>query len=285
MRFVSYATDAGRGLAAMDGDRVWGRPAGDPAYPGDLHALIAAGPEALREAYGRLREAPALDPHAIEWLPPVTSASKMLCVGRNYREHAVEMGDAVPEYPVIFARFPSSLIGHESPLVRPRASREFDYEGELVVVIGRRGRHIPRLRALDHVAGYSLFNDGSLRDYQTRTSQYTMGKNFDGTGAFGPAFITADELPPGARGLWLETRLNGRVMQRATIDDMIFDIPTLIATISEVMTLEPGDVIVTGTPSGVGKARQPPVFLTPGDICEVEVTGLGILRNPVVDEA
>jgi 2-keto-4-pentenoate hydratase/2-oxohepta-3-ene-1,7-dioic acid hydratase in catechol pathway len=285
MRFASYRTDAGRGVAAVEGHQVHGILSRDPEYPGDLHVLIARGPDALRHAHARLLAAPALDLTTIAWLPPVACASKILCVGRNYREHAEEMGGSVPDYPMIFARFPSSLVGHEGALIRPRASREFDYEGELVAVIGRPGRHIPKAAALDYVAGYSLFNDGSLRDYQTRTSQYTMGKNFDATGGFGPAFVTADEVPPGARGLWLETRLNGAVMQRASTDDMIFDIPTLIETISEVMTLEAGDLLVTGTPSGVGKARQPPVFLKPGDICEVEVTGLGILRNRVIEEA
>ena len=285
MRFVNYETEAGRGVAVVDGGLLRGRLSDDPAYPGGVHALVAAGPDALRTAHARLRHAPVLDPQTIRWLPPGVGASKTLCVGRNYREHAAEMGGPVPDYPVVFARFPSSLVGHREPLVRPRASREFDYEGELAVIIGRRGRHISRTRALDHVAGYSLFNDGSVRDYQARTSQYTMGKNFDGSGAFGPALVTADEIPPGARGLRLETRLNGAIVQRASTDDMIFDVPTLIATISEVMTLEAGDVIVTGTPSGVGKARQPPVFLVPGDVCEVEVTGLGILSNPVVDEA
>jgi 2-keto-4-pentenoate hydratase/2-oxohepta-3-ene-1,7-dioic acid hydratase in catechol pathway len=285
MRLASYRTDAGRGVAAVAGNRVHGLVSGDSGYPGDLHALIARGPDALRDAHARLLTAPAVDPAAMTWLPPVLGASKILCVGRNYREHAVEMGDAVPTYPLIFARFPSSLVGHAQPLVRPRASHELDYEGELVAVIGRPGRHISEADALDHVAGYSLFNDGSLRDYQSRTSQFTLGKNFDGTGGFGPAFVTADEVPPGARGLWLETRLNGQVMQRASTDDMIFDIPTLIATISEVMTLEAGDLIVTGTPSGVGKARKPPVFLKPGDICEVEVRGIGVLKNPVVQEA
>jgi 2-keto-4-pentenoate hydratase/2-oxohepta-3-ene-1,7-dioic acid hydratase in catechol pathway len=284
MRFASYQTEAGRGVAAVAGDRMHGLVSNDPGYPGDLHTLIGRGVDALREAHARLLQAPPLDLNAIRWLPPLMGPGKILCVGRNYRDHAVELGGSVPDYPMIFARFPSILVGHDAPLVRPRASHEFDYEGELVAVIGRPGRHISRASALDHVAGYSLFNDGSLRDYQTRTSQFTLGKNFDGTGAFGPTLVTADEVPPGGRGLWLETRLNGTVMQRASTDEMIFDVAALIEAISEVMTLEAGDLIVTGTPSGVGAARTPPVFLTPGDLCEVEVTGLGILRNPVRDE-
>ncbi len=284
MRFATVRINGQPALAALIGNEIRGLAASDPGYPGDLPALVARGPEALAEAHQRLRSADVVNPSAVAWLPPFGAPGKFLCIGRNYKEHAEEMGGSVPTYPVVFTRFASSLVGHEAPMVRPHVSHEFDYEGELVVVIGRRGRHISRKAALDHVAGYSIFNDGSLRDYQTRTSQYTMGKNFDGTGAFGPAFVTADEVPPGAEGLWLETRVNGVVMQRASTDAMIFDIRTIVATISEVMTLEPGDVIATGTPSGVGKARTPPVFLTPGDVCEVEITGLGTLRNPVVQE-
>ena len=169
--------------------------------------------------------------------------------------------------------------------MRPRASEKLDYEGELVAVIGKGGRHIPRAAALSHVCGYSIFNDGSIRDFQLRTPQWTVGKNFDNTGPFGPVFVSADELPPGAHGLKIETRLNGRVMQSATTADLIFDVATLVALISEAMTLEPGDLIITGTPAGVGAARKPPVFMKADDICEVEIEGIGILRNPIVDEA
>jgi acylpyruvate hydrolase len=190
-----------------------------------------------------------------------------------------------PDYPTLFARFPSSLIAHVEPIVRPRASEKLDYEGELVAVIGKGGRHIPRAAALSHICGYSIFNDGSIRDFQLRTPQWTVGKNFDNTGPFGPVFVSADELPPGAHGLKIETRLNGRVMQSATTADLIFDVATLVALISEAMTLEPGDFIITGTPAGVGAARKPPVFMKAGDICEVEIEGIGILRNPIVDEA
>jgi len=215
----------------------------------------------------------------------VRRPGKIVCVGLNYAAHSRESGHEPPAYPTLFARFASSLVGHETPLVRPRVSSELDYEGELAVVIGRGGRHIPRQAALDHVAGYSLFNDASVRDYQRKTPQWTVGKNFDGTGAFGPCLVTPDELPPGCKGLRLQTRLNGRVMQEASTADMLFDVESLIAAISEVMTLEPGDVLVTGTPEGVGHARKPPVFMAPGDVCEVEVEGLGVLRNTVAAEA
>jgi acylpyruvate hydrolase len=190
-----------------------------------------------------------------------------------------------PDYPTLFARFSSSLIAHGEPIVRPRISDNLDYEGELLAVIGKGGRCIPRAAALSHVCGYSIFNDGSIRDFQLRTPQWTVGKNFDNTGPFGPVFVSADELPPGAHGLKIETRLNGRMMQSATTADLIFDVATLVALISEAMTLEPGDLIITGTPAGVGAARKPPVFMRAGDVCEVEIEGIGILRNPIADEA
>lgn len=168
--------------------------------------------------------------------------------------------------------------------MRPKISIQLDFEGELALVIGRGGRHIGKDKALQHVAGYSIFNDVSIRDYQTKSPQWTVGKNFDGTGAFGPALVSADTLPPGCAGLSLTTRLNGEVMQSANTRDMIFDVASLIATISEAMTLVPGDVIVSGTPAGIGWARKPPVFMQAGDICEVEIEGIGLLRNPVVNE-
>ena len=191
----------------------------------------------------------------------------------------------IPEHPTLFARFPSNLIGAGEPILRPAESDQLDYEGELVAVIGKQGRRIAKTDALSHVFGYSIFNDGSIRDFQLRTSQWTMGKNFDGTGAFGPALVTADELPPGARGLKLKTRLNGQIMQSSSTDDLIFDVASLVSLISVGITLLPGDLIVTGTPSGVGAARKPPVFMKPGDVCEVEIERLGTLRNPVMQEA
>ena len=175
-------------------------------------------------------------------------------------------------------------MGHDAPVVRPKVSDKFDYEGELVAVIGQGGRHISKADALKHVVGYSIFNDVSVRDYQFKSPQWTVGKNFDGTGPFGPVFVTADELPPGASGLKIQTRLNGQIMQDDNTDNMVFDVATLIATISEAITLEAGDVIVTGTPSGVGQSRKPPVFMKAGDRIEVEIEKIGVLSNPVVDE-
>jgi acylpyruvate hydrolase len=172
-----------------------------------------------------------------------------------------------------------------APIVRPRASSQLDFEGELVAIIGKPGRNIAAADALDHVIGYSIFNDASIRDYQFKSPQWTVGKNFDDTGAFGPCLVTADELPPGGRGLRLQTRLNGKVVQDASTEDMVFDVASLIAIISEAMTLQSGDIIVTGTPSGVGLSRKPPLFMRAGDLIEVEIEKIGILSNPIVEES
>jgi 2-keto-4-pentenoate hydratase/2-oxohepta-3-ene-1,7-dioic acid hydratase in catechol pathway len=223
---------------------------------------------------------------AVVYLPPVLNPPKAIAVGLNYVDHAAESPykDA-PKYPVLFHRFASSWVAHEAPLVRPHVSEQFDYEGELVVVIGKHGRYISKDRALDHVAGYSIFNDGSVRDYQFKSTQWMMGKNFDASGSFGPEFVTADEVPAGAKDLRLRTRLNGTTLQDANTRDMIFDVATLIQVSSEAMALAPGDIIISGTPAGIGLARKPPVFMKPGDTCEVEIEGIGILRNGIRDES
>lgn len=256
------------------------------ALPATLPELLrqgAAGLDAARSAATRAKSRLPLE--RIVYLPPVVNPPKAIAVGLNYVDHAAESPykDA-PKYPVLFHRFPQSWVAHGAPLTRPRVSEQFDYEGELVVVIGKPGRYIPKERALDHVAGYSIFNDGSIRDYQFKSTQWMMGKNFDGTGAFGPEFVTADELPAGATGLQLATRLNGRELQNANTRDMIFDVATLVHVCSEAMTLVPGDIIISGTPSGVGFARKPPIWMKPGDVCEVDIEGIGVLRNGVVDE-
>jgi 2-keto-4-pentenoate hydratase/2-oxohepta-3-ene-1,7-dioic acid hydratase in catechol pathway len=202
----------------------------------------------------------------------------------NYEDHAAESKQKRPEYPVVFLRANTSLVAHGAPIVQPQVSTRLDYEGELVAVIGRTARQVRREDALDYVAGYSVFNDGSIRDYQLRTTQWTVGKNFDGSGAFGPDFVTSDELPAGAVGLSIETRLNGEVMQSANTRDMIFSVAETIELLSTCMTLEPGDVLVMGTPSGVGAARKPPVFMKPGDEVTVTIERVGSLTNPVVAE-
>lgn len=217
-------------------------------------------------------------------LPVIPDPGKIVLVGGNYREHREEMArkDA-PAYPMLFTRFPDCQVGHRAPLVAPRASEQFDYEGEIAVVIGRGGRDIAREDALSHVAGYSAYNDATVRDWQRHTAQFTPGKNFDATGAFGPWLLTADEVAD-YRDFTLTTRLNGNVMQHASARDLIFDVEALIAYISAFTTLRPGDVIVTGTCGGVGFARSPQVFLKPGDTVEVDISGLGVLSNPVIAE-
>jgi acylpyruvate hydrolase len=286
MRFAAYRQNGVQGLATAEGDGAFrGRAATDSRYPGHLTDLVAGGGERLLAAGRSLLDGPEVDLGAVELLPPLPAPPKIICVGLNYADHSAESGFAVPTYPTIFARFASSLVGHGAPIVRPRVSDQLDYEGEVVAVIGRGGRHIPKASAVDHVCAYSLFNDASVRDYQTKAPQWTVGKNFDGTGAFGPHLVTADELPPGCRGLRIQTRLNGQVVQDASTDSLIFDVATLVSTLSEAFTLEPGDIIVTGTPSGVGLARKPPLWMKPGDVCEVEVERLGVLRNPIRDEA
>lgn len=277
MRLVSYALDGRSGLALRtpDGLRDLG--------PRSLETVLAGGPEALAACAGT--DGALLDPAAIAYRPVLARPGKILCIGLNYVDHAAESPYLkVPDYPAVFPRFSSSLVGHGAPIIRPKVSQDLDFEGEVAVIVGRPGRHIAKADALGHVAGYSIFNDASIRDYQFKSAQWTVGKNFDGTGPFGPEFVTADELPPGAHGLKIETRLNGTVVQSASTADMCFDVATLVSIISEVMTLETGDVIMTGTPAGVGFARKPPLYMRDGDVCEVEVEGLGILRNPVRDE-
>jgi 2-keto-4-pentenoate hydratase/2-oxohepta-3-ene-1,7-dioic acid hydratase in catechol pathway len=233
--------------------------------PATLDELLRAGPEALAAAKKAGDSARTRLPLAgIDWLPPVQSPAKAIAVGLNYVDHAAESKFDPPTYPVLFHRFPSSWVGHNQPIVRPHVSTQFDYEGELLVVIGKAGRYIKKADALNHVAGYSVFNDGSLRDYQFKSAQWMMGKNFDRSGAFGPEFVTADELPAGATGLKLQTRLNGTVLQDANTRDMIFDVATLVSVCSEPFALQPGDMIIAGTPSGVGLARKPPVWMKAG---------------------
>jgi acylpyruvate hydrolase len=283
MRIVHFETRGVSGIAADEGSGWHGLTQMDSGFPGTMPELIAQGADLLH--IGRnLGQSRAIDLNAVRLLPPVPAPPKILCVGLNYNDHLEESGLKKPAYPEIFARFATSLIGHQAPIRRPRESIEFDYEAELAVVIGKPGRRIPRERALDHVAGYSLFNDATVRDFQLRTQQWTLGKNFDGTGSFGPWLVTPDAVPPGASGLRIQGRLNNRVMQDARTDRLIFSVPELIEMMSVAMSLERGDVIITGTPGGVGAARKPPIFMQPGDIFEVEIEGIGVLTNPVQED-
>ena len=219
----------------------------------------------------------------LTWLPPITDADKIICVGLNYFLHAKEAGMAVPARPSLFIRFGGSQVAQGAPVVRPRASTQFDYEAELAVIIGKPARHVEEDRADEYIAGYSCFAENSLRDWQKHATQATPGKNFAASGAFGPWIVTPDEAGPVA-DMIVVGRLNGREMQRDSAANMIFSVPQLVAYISTFTTLLPGDVIVTGTPAGVGFTRTPPVWLVPGDVFEVDISGVGVLRNAVIDE-
>jgi len=259
---------------------------GDIEVIGDesLEALLAGGTDLAGYAKGR-QVSQTVKAADARLLPPLSRPPKIICVGLNYADHTAESPYEQPDYPTLFLRLHTSLVAHDQPIVRSKLSDSLDYEGEVAVVLGKGGRYISKENALDCVAGYSIFNDGSVREYQFKAPQWTVGKNFDATGGFGPDFVTADELPAGAKGLKIETRLNGKVVQSATTSDMIFDVATLISIISEAITLEAGDVIVSGTPAGIGWARDPKLLMRDGDVCEVTVEKLGTLRNPIVDEA
>lgn len=284
MRFVHFVEGAYKGLGVEDAGVLRGLTENEAGYPGSLQDLLNAGADALQAAHRRLREARVVDQLKIRYLPPLERPGKIVCVGLNYADHTKESPYEQPSYPTFFPRFASTLIGHGAAIIRPQVSEQLDFEGELAVVIGTGGRHIARAHALEHVAGYTIFNEASVRDYQFKSPQWTIGKNFDATGAFGPTFVSSDELPPGGKGLSLVTRLNGTIVQQGNTADMIFNVADLIAILSEAVTLEPGDVIVTGTPAGIGWARRPQLFMKPGDLCTVEIEGLGTLSNPIAEE-
>jgi len=257
----------------------------DASLPNNLLALIKS-PDLLAKAASALANPKAVIKKLsdISFNAPIDRPGKIICMGLNYADHAKEGGNARPEYPSFFMRGPSSLTSHNSPIIRPKVSDKLDYEAELAFVIGKPIRNATLANALDSVAGYSVFNDGSIRDYQRKTTQWTIGKNFDKTGAFGPWLVTPDELPPGCHGLNIQSRLNGQIMQNANTKDFLWGVAETIVLISECMTLEPGDLVITGTPAGVGYARTPPVFMKPGDICEIEIESIGVLSNSIADE-
>lgn len=284
MRLLNYLNNGKRSLGARVGDNIVDLTAA--GQPDSVDALLAQGASGLAKAKEAAAKAGATTPFkGAKLLPPVLNPSKAIAVGLNYIDHAAESPykDA-PKYPVLFHRFPSSWVAHDEALIKPKVSDSFDYEAELAVIIGKAGRHIPKDKALEHVVGYSLFNDGSIRDYQFKSHQWMIGKNFDKTASFGPELVTADELPAGAVGLRIQCRLNGKVEQDANTKDMIFDVATLVSTCSEIFELVPGDVIISGTPAGVGFARKPPLFMKEGDVVEVEVEKVGVLRNGIKNE-
>ena len=256
------------------------------SLPSDLKTLIST-PGAMAAAHAAAQKATAASMVAlasVQLLPLIPNPGKIVCMGLNYADHAKEGGNARPDYPSFFLRGATSMVGHHSPIVRPKASTQLDYEAELAVIIGQRARHLTAANALSCVAGYSCFNDASIRDYQRKANQWTIGKNFDGTGPFGPWMVTPDELPPGCEGVRIQSRLNDKVMQDANTKDFLWNVVESLRIITECMTLEPGDVIITGTPAGVGYARTPPVWMAPGDVCEIEIEGIGTLSNPIIDE-
>ncbi|MDM0087852.1 MULTISPECIES: fumarylacetoacetate hydrolase family protein [unclassified Variovorax] len=278
MKFASYELDGRASWGAVVGDIVV--PLATPALP-TLKDAIAA--EALPQSEAGLALQTGVPLSAVRWLPVIPEPGKIFCIGVNYEEHRVEMKRERVGHPTVFMRVADSQIGHGQPMLRPPESEQLDYEGEIAIVIGRGGRRIAEADAWTHIAGYAPYNDGSVRAWQRHTTQWTPGKNFSGTGGFGPWMVTRGEIADG-EVLTLETRLNGKVMQHATTDMLLFDIPSQIAYISSFTTLRPGDVIVTGTPGGVGARHEPPIWMKPGDRIEVEVSKLGTLVNLVAQE-
>ncbi len=285
MKLATIQTAAGPRVALQVEGGLVDLHAADPALPSDLQQLLAGGEKLLERAAACAGREPDVKEEEARFLPVVPCPQKILCVGLNYADHARESGAEVPTEPVIFSKFASALTGHGQPIVLPRASSEVDYEAELVVVIGRRGKHIPEQQALDYVAGYACGHDVSARDWQLRKpgGQWLLGKTFDTFAPVGPYLVTRDEVPD-PHQLDIALRLNSETMQQSNTRELIFSIPQLIAYISQVMTLEVGDLIFTGTPPGVGFSRKPPVFLKPGDVAEVEIQHLGTLCNTVVAE-
>jgi 2-keto-4-pentenoate hydratase/2-oxohepta-3-ene-1,7-dioic acid hydratase in catechol pathway len=283
MRLVSFVHGArsSYGVVGDDGGSVADAGAVLGGRHADLGAVLTAGD--LGRLAEAARRAPVLALDDVVLRSPLPAPPRIFCIGLNYKAHREETGRDELAHPTVFVRFASSLAAPGAPLERPIVSEAFDYEGELAVVIGRRGRHIGAAEALGHVAGYSCFNDASVRDWQRHTTQFTPGKNFDRSGSFGPWIVTADEIPD-PRTLTLTTRLGSEVVQQSSVDLLIFDIPALIAYLSTFTELLPGDVIATGTPGGVGMARTPPRWMQPGEVVEVDIDGIGVLRNPIGTE-
>jgi 2-keto-4-pentenoate hydratase/2-oxohepta-3-ene-1,7-dioic acid hydratase in catechol pathway len=282
LKFVSYRSADGIGFGAIVGNEVAVLGGTPGARWKSLRGMLADGGIAAGEKAAA--GAPRIPLDGLRYAPVIPDTDMIYCVGLNYAKHIAEMGREMPQYAALFPRTPRSQIGHNEPMILPRVSDKLDYEGELAFVIGKGGRYIAEDKALDHVAGYSCYNDGSLRDFQRHTHQFLPGKNFWGTGAFGPWLVTPDEFGDVASHS-VTTRLNGQVMQNAGFDDFLFTVPYLVSYISSFTELLPGDVIITGTPGGVGTARKPPVYMKPDDVVEIEIDGIGVLRNTVISEA
>ncbi|MFZ0151646.1 MAG: fumarylacetoacetate hydrolase family protein [Xanthobacteraceae bacterium] len=289
MKIVAFEGQGGPRIGIVEGDQVVDLQAADPKIPNDLGEALAKTNGDTKQLGEIAKRAPASARKplsAVTYALPVGRPGKIICLGLNYLEHVKEgsQRDNIPKFPTIFMRGLTSLVPHGAPIVRPLASETLDYEAELILVVGKRAKHLTAANATSCIAGYSCGNEGSVREFQRKTTQWDMGKNFDRTGGFGPWLITADELPDAAKGLKIQSRLNGTVMQSDNTDNMMFPIVEMLVYISQGITLEPGDVIFTGTPSGVGHARKPPVWMKNGDTVEVEIERIGTLRNPIADE-
>ena len=290
MNILSFESPAGQRLGVVEGDQVIDLQAADAHVPNELGALLASTNGDLSSVKDLAKRAPASARRPLTGITyglPVGRPGKIICLGLNYLDHVKEgpQRDNIPKYQSIFFRMLTSLTPHMQPLMRPLKSIQFDYEGELVAIIGKRAKHLTLENAADCVAGYACGNEGSIREYQRHATQWGMGKNFDRTGSVGPWMVTADELPRGGKGLKIATRLNGKTMQSSNTEHFMFPVAESLVYLTEGITLEPGDVLFTGTPSGVGHAQKPgPVWMKAGDTCEVEIEGIGTLRNPVEDE-
>ena len=291
MKIVGFEAEGGLRVGVVEGDHVIDLQAVDPKVPADLGAVLAASNGDLKSLGDIAKRAPASAHRPLKGLKfglPVARPGKILCLGLNYLEHVKEgsQRDNIPKFPTIFMRCLTSMVPHEQPIIRPKVSEQLDYEAEMMLIVGKRAKHLTMANATSCIAGYSCSNEGSVREFQRKTTQWDMGKNFDRTGGVGPWMVTADELPDAGKGLKIESRLNGTVMQSDNTDNMMFPVADMLVYVTQGMTLEPGDIIFTGTPSGVGHARKPnPIWMKQGDMCEIEVEGIGVLRNPIQNEA
>ena len=285
MKYLVGTTAQGTAVFVVKGENAVNLTALDAAVGSDLTALIN-NPKLAERLSDKVGNAPTVPVSSITPELPVAKPGTIICMGLNYTDHIKEGGYDIPDYPALFMRGKNSIMAAGAPLVRPTCSEKLDYEAELMIIVGTGGRHIKKADALDHVFGYTVFNDGSVRDYQRKTHQWTPGKNFDNTGAIGPFTVTPDEVPAGASGLKIESRVGDEILQSSNTGNMIWDVATVIETISEYTTLEPGDLIAMGTPPGVGHAKKPePRWLKPGEVVDIEIEGIGICSNPIVDEA
>ena len=285
MRLVSFQGNDGNRLGVINGEKVIDLTSIDASAPCDLQSVIVNNEfQLVKSIADQATDANMVDYDTLNFNVPICDPGKILCLGLNYIEHVNEGIFEKQPFPTVFMRTATSMVAHNKPIIRPTVSETLDYEAELALIVGKRARHLTIENALDVVAGYSCANDGSVREFQRHTIQWTMGKNFDKTGPFGPIFVTSDELPEGAKGLNIACRLNGQTVQSSNTDMMMFPVVETLVYITQGLTLEPGDVILMGTPSGVGHARKPPLWMKDGDVVEVEIEKIGVLRNVVKDE-